>query len=260
LLPVPYTSILEEACHANDWSLVQPVLSSSYLGFGHGSLDRDVNELEELLEYLMNHRNGKAFAIVGHSTGCQDAVCFLEKALPKVREMVKVVALQAPVSDREGSELEEGFFEKLATSEEMVKNDRGDDMLPRSHHWAPITAQRFVDLHSRGGKDDYFSNDYTNDELEGRLKHVGAPRGGNHPCLDVLVAFSGADQYVPAPIDKRKLTERLVDAMNSGGSGSNRAVAKALYIENGDHNLSDPGDARIFVDKFTELLEKASEI
>jgi len=274
LLPVPYTSLLEEACHQNDWSLVQPVLSSSYLGFGHGSLERDVSELEELLEYLSDFRNGQEFAIVGHSTGCQDAICFLEHAKPVFRQTVKLVALQAPVSDREGSELEEGFAEKLQTAEEYVRQDRGDEMLPRSHHWAPITARRFVSLHAKGGSDDYFSSDYTDDELEGRLKHVGDPEGGQHPNLRVLVACSGADQYVPAHVDKVKLTKRLVDAMNgrlnnsnnnnnnnhnSRENGSNRVVAEALYVENGDHNLSEPRDGRIFANKVSELLQRASE-
>ena len=45
LVPTPYTKKLEEACHVQGWSLVQPVISSSYLGFGNGSLDRDTNEI-----------------------------------------------------------------------------------------------------------------------------------------------------------------------------------------------------------------------
>ena len=45
LLPVPYTKQLETACHERGWSLVQPIISSSYLGFGHGSLERDTKEI-----------------------------------------------------------------------------------------------------------------------------------------------------------------------------------------------------------------------
>lgn len=258
LLPVPYTSLLEQACHQNNWSLVQPILSSSYLGFGHGSLDRDVQELEELFEYLSDHRNGEEFALVGHSTGCQDAVCFLETAQSKCRQQLKLVALQAPVSDREGTEVEdEGLAEKLATAQQLVAEQKGDEMLPRSFHWAPMTAQRFVDLHSRGGKDDYFSSDYTDAELGKRLEHVSqSPQ--QHPSLKVLVAFSGSDQYVPEHVDKVKLTERLVRAMNGefgdSGESAKSSVAEALYIDNGDHNLSGPEESKIFVDKFAEFL------
>ena len=45
LIPTPYTKQLEEACHAESWSFIQPILSSSYLGFGNGDLDRDSNEI-----------------------------------------------------------------------------------------------------------------------------------------------------------------------------------------------------------------------
>lgn len=59
LVPTPYTKQLEEACHSltttddesqksrpsSSWSLIQPILSSSYLGFGNGNLDRDSNEI-----------------------------------------------------------------------------------------------------------------------------------------------------------------------------------------------------------------------
>ncbi|VEU34125.1 unnamed protein product [Pseudo-nitzschia multistriata] len=252
LLPVPYTGILEKACHENDWSLVQPVLSSSYLGFGHGSLDRDCSEIEELMKYLCEYRNAEEFALVGHSTGCQDAVHFLQHAGPEFRKKTSLVALQAPVSDREGTELEEGFPEKLQEAQKMVSEGRGDEMLPRSFHWAPVTAQRYVDLHSRGGRDDFFSSDYTDAELEARLSYVGGDPS-QHPGLRVLVAFSGADEYVPEHVDRPKLTERLVVAMNAKSNG--RAVAESLYLETGNHNLSEgPVDAAAFVQRLSELF------
>eukprot|EP00535_Pseudo-nitzschia_heimii_P011410 CAMPEP_0197198236 /NCGR_PEP_ID=MMETSP1423-20130617/33269_1 /TAXON_ID=476441 /ORGANISM="Pseudo-nitzschia heimii, Strain UNC1101" /LENGTH=357 /DNA_ID=CAMNT_0042652067 /DNA_START=80 /DNA_END=1152 /DNA_ORIENTATION=+ len=289
LLPVPYTSLLEEACRERSWSLVQPVLSSSYLGFGSGSLDRDVAELDELIGYLKEHRNGRSFAIVGHSTGCQDAVHFLKRS--NRVDLVEVVALQAPVSDREGSELEHGFAGKLEVARNLVGEGKGEEMLPRSFHWAPITARRFVDLHAKGGTDDYFSSDYTDAELEDRLGHVGnVPASSSslssssrrkvlvafsgadqyvpehvdkppaHPSSrrKVLVAFSGADQYVPEHVDKPRLTQRLVDAMNSGSDDDVAVVAESLYIDNGDHNLSTESDAKVFVDRVAELLEKAA--
>ena len=53
LLPCPYTDILEKVCHDQSWSLVQPIISSSYTGFGNGSLERDCNELQELMKYLI---------------------------------------------------------------------------------------------------------------------------------------------------------------------------------------------------------------
>eukprot|EP00536_Pseudo-nitzschia_multiseries_P018740 jgi/Psemu1/57111/gm1.57111_g len=256
LLPVPYTDLLNKACHENDWSLVQPILSSSYLGFGHGSLDNDCAELEELLSYLKDYRNASEFALVGHSTGCQDAVHFLKHAAPELRSRMSLVALQAPVSDREGTELEDGFADKLQTAAELVAENKGDEMLPRSFHWAPMTAQRYVDLHARGGRDDYFSSDYTDDELKGRLGHVSGD-ASQHPDLKVLVAFSGADEYVPAHVDRVRLTQRLVDAMNAGDG---KTTAESLYLDTGNHNLSDgSGAADTFVQRISELFRRTTE-
>mmetsp|Transcript_23577 Transcript_23577/g.52268 ORF Transcript_23577/g.52268 Transcript_23577/m.52268 type:complete len:339 (-) Transcript_23577:159-1175(-) len=259
MLPVPYTGILEEACHQNGWSLVQPLISSSYLGFGHGTLERDCREIEQLLEYLFTYRSGEEFALVGHSTGCQDSVYFLEHAKPEWKAKVRLVALQAPVSDREGAEFEDGFAQKLQDAQKLVESGHGQEMLPRAHHWAPMTAQRFVDLHVRGGRDDYFSSDYTDAELGERLSHCSLPE--QHPDLRVLVAYSGADEYVPAHINKAKQTERLVKAMNGEFSDSTsdtrRKVAEALYLETGNHNLSEEGNG---TENSKTLVEKISKI
>ena len=256
LLPCPYTDMLEKACQDQSWSLVQPIISSSYTGFGNGSLERDCNELQELMRYLIEFRNGKEFAIVGHSTGCQDAVYFLENAESSLVSRLKMVALQAPVSDREGAMQQEGYTENIASAEKMVQDGKGQEMVPRSYFWAPITAKRFVDLFSIGGVDDYFSSDYTDDELAQRLQHVGT-----HPNLHTaLVAFSGSDEYIPSHVDRKLLSKRLVDAMNtlcSKDGNNSKNVAELLYLESGNHNLSKgPTDAKTFVDRISEILNQ----
>jgi hypothetical protein len=59
LLCTPYTQKLEHACAHANWSLVQPLLSSSYLVFGHGRLELDTKELEELVAYLKAHQKAE---------------------------------------------------------------------------------------------------------------------------------------------------------------------------------------------------------
>lgn len=250
LLPVPYTQDLADACHDASWSLIQPVISSSYTGFGHGSLQRDCDELQELMRYLIDYRNAQDFCLVGHSTGCQDAVYFLGNAAPDLCDRLKVVALQAPASDREGAALEQDHAAKLKVAEDMVDEGRQEEMMPRSAFWAPITAQRFVDLNAKGGKDDFFSSDFDDIELAERLRHVGKARRG----LKVVVAFSGADEFVPPNIDKEILTERLVAAMNTDCI-EGKPVAEPLYLSSGNHNLSQGnGDGQRFVERIKELL------
>ncbi|CAN0165528.1 unnamed protein product, partial [Pylaiella littoralis] len=52
LLALDYLPALGAALERLGYSLVQPVLSSSYKGYGTSSLHQDVQELDELLGYL----------------------------------------------------------------------------------------------------------------------------------------------------------------------------------------------------------------
>jgi hypothetical protein len=133
----------------------------------------------------------------------------------------------------------------------MVQEGKGQEMMPRAAFWAPITAQRFVDLNEKGGRDDFFSSDFTDEELATKLRHVGK----NRNKLKVLVAFSGADEYVPDYVDKPNLTKRLVQAMNTDCDSPN-LVAEGLYLETGNHNLSEGNDdGKLFVNKVAELMK-----
>ena len=89
-IPTPYSKLLEERCHSMGWSLVQPILSSSYLGFGHGSLSRDTDEIVRLMEYLVCHHSAERFALVGHSTGCQNSIHLLKHGRKDLVNRVKV--------------------------------------------------------------------------------------------------------------------------------------------------------------------------
>ena len=306
LWPVPYTKLLHQQCVLSSasssstatgdasssktttttWSLVQPILSSSYTGFGHGSLDQDVTELDELLAYCVEQHNVQQqqqqqpskeepttaaaenhsrsndktlpkFTLVGHSTGCQDIVHYLRHGRPDLVARIHAVVLQAPVSDREAAMVDTDEAKKVAQylpiANDWIANGKGDECLPRNAFWAPITAQRYYDLHAKGGADDYFSSDYTDKELAQRLQHVGAllrraaaARGAatttaasgssiaaadnnnmgttstsqnsnappTPPLLQTcLVAVSGADEYVPSHVNSRDLMHRLCRAM-----------------------------------------------
>lgn len=165
--------------------------------------------------------------------------------MPEMVERLKVVALQAPVSDREGAMLEPGYADNIQTARTLVKDGKQDEMMPRSAFWAPITAQRFLDLQGMEGRDDFFSSDLTDEQLRERLAHVG-----DFADRRVLVQFSGKDEYVPPSVDKRATLDRLCNAMNTAHS-----VATSLNLEDANHNLSlAPGDGDTFVAKVAELL------
>jgi pimeloyl-ACP methyl ester carboxylesterase len=299
LWPVPYTTQLLDALPTNNWSLIQPILSSSYTGFGHsGGLDTDVAELDELLDYLKLHRHCSNAALVGHSTGCQIIVHYLKHG--RNTDLISMAALQAPVSDRESAtichdldpnspdrnaQLQQQHIERQASflqrAKEMKSQNALDEMMPRNAFWAPITARRFLDLFEVGGTDDYFSFDFTNAELHQRLHHVGrvaSPTLQRRRPRRVLVACSGSDEYVPAFVDSQQLLTRLCDAMNGkfdpllekAASLSNENEANAtrsvvtaipLYLPTANHNLSsnDGADAALFIQTIGQLLLEVAD-
>ena len=243
LMPVPYTEKLQHCCHENQFSMVQPILSSSYTGFGHGSLDRDCAELQQLMDYLEAHRCPQEeceFCLVGHSTGCQDIVHFLRVSPPEYRRKIKGFVLQAPVSDREHAATEENYDQNLALAREMRASGRADECMPRSVFWAPITAKRFLDLQEKGGNDDYFSSDYNDDEMHERLGHCIMDRQNEiNFQRHGLVAFSAADEYAPDFVDTEALTRRLTRAMNTNVDQKG-PCARSICIPKANHNLSKP--------------------
>lgn len=101
LLACNYVEKLASACDQKGWAFVQPLLSSSYSGYGCGSLTRDAAEISDCLSFLLDSRDVSDFAFIGHSTGCQQGVHLMATAPARIREKIRAVILQAPVSDRE---------------------------------------------------------------------------------------------------------------------------------------------------------------
>ena len=61
---------------------------------------------------------------------------------------------------------------------------------------------------------------------------------------------------MPTNVERDILLKRLVSAMNGDGTAGQRAVARGLMLENGNHNLSEgDGDKEGFVDAVGELLK-----
>ena len=257
LIPTPYTNSLQQICNdLGSWSLVQPLTSSSGLGFGHGSLERDTAEISKLMEYLKCHHSASKFVLIGHSTGCQNAIHLTKYGESDILEDLKGIVLQAPVSDREYVMVENPtqYKENIEYARRLQEQGKEDEMMPRSAFWAPITAYRFLSLQDKGGDDDFFSSDYTDEEMAVRLKHVG--QCGQFFGLRALVAFSKEDEYVPSHIDRDLLLDRLCQAMNvECNSDEGRVVATPLMLDNSNHNLSnDEEERKVFVNAVKEMM------
>jgi len=202
------------------WRVIQPILRSSYTGWGLGSLDEDVADIDSLLENSVAERGITSAVLLGHSTGCQDVVKFLADGAK--RTMVKGAILQAPVSDRQALALtntgnKAAFEADLSKYETMAKTmiaqGKGDEIMPRAACLLvgpphAITAYRFNSLTGRMTDDDMFSSDLTDGELSRKFYHVGVP---------TLVAMSLDDEYVPKTVDMSALAERM-NGLGDGGA------------------------------------------
>jgi len=280
LIPLPYTKLLEETCHSIGWSLIQPLFSSSYTGFGHGSIDQDGLELHMLLTYLIHHHQATNFALIGHSTGCQISIHFLnhEQEFATTTQHVRVVVLQAPVSDREYPMFQNlhSYQEHVHLAQDMIANHQGEEMMPRKVFWAPITASRYSSLHDVDGQEDFFSSDLTDAQLHERFK--GVRTLGKQGRIKVLVALSEEDEYVPPTVDIQILLQRLCHAMNHDEEEENKEkiqsfhdmdawtklsnmdsyqkdtiTARPLVLHHANHNLS-KGDVSLFIEQVKQML------
>mmetsp|Transcript_9866 Transcript_9866/g.21114 ORF Transcript_9866/g.21114 Transcript_9866/m.21114 type:complete len:276 (+) Transcript_9866:33-860(+) len=230
LMPTVWTTEITDRIALQGWCTVQVLLQSSYSGYGTCSLDTDAEDLRELCSWLVGE-GVETVVLLGHSTGCQDAVHVLRNG---PAPGVKGIVLQAPVSDRECMALDPGTSEALVRAQALVADGKGNELLATGDHQVPITASRFCSLAGKGGLDDMFSSDLTDEELKTILGHVTVP---------TLLVLSGADQYVPDHIDASALAGRLGAAIGPH--------AKTMVIGGANHGIKAEGK--------TEFLEAVQE-
>ena len=236
------------------WSVFQPILTSSYQGWGTGGLDRDVREMARLVHYVREYKSTESsssssssspakIVLMGHSTGSQDVLHYLSCGNSPADELERRTAidgaiLQAPVSDRQAIQLilKSGFgdtsagelraiyarLEALAKASAAQQGQKDDDtattILPvalTSKLGYPagtaVSARRFLSLVSPDspdspGQDDMFSSDLPDARLAetfGMIEARGLLKQGK-----LLVLMSGADQSVPAHVDKDDVLRR----------------------------------------------------
>lgn len=238
LLTVPYPTTIASVLPPA-WSLAQPILSSSYIGWGSSSLQRDAKELSKCVSYFRGIKTGK-IVLLGHSTGCQDVMEYLVGPGHETYAPIDGGILQAPVSDREAivatmdPEVYKGSCE---FAQKMVDAGDGDEILPskvtESFFPGPISARRWLSLASpnHDGDDDYFSSDLSDEQLK---KTFGSLPAKSPLCI----LISGSDEHMPKTIDKAALVEKWIRFVKNGegkvDQGSSRVVEKATHNLAGD--------------------------
>jgi pimeloyl-ACP methyl ester carboxylesterase len=267
LLTVAYPATIASSLPSN-WVIAEVILRSSYNGWATGRLSRDAREIGECVEYFSNLRPGRKVVLMGHSTGCQDIMEYLVGPDAKNHSLIDGAILQGGVSDRqawedmlENDEQRKEFKEIVDTAKKMIDDGDEKGILPVKGNLvaeglgAPITAYRTYSLLSKGGDDDYFSTDLSDE-------HFQSTFGKIPPGSPLCFLLGNEDPYVPAKTNKSELLQRWTKIVREGGGvvdDKNGGV-----VEGAHHNLNgDPEEVVQDLVKrvvgFVEGLEKNSE-
>ncbi|RPA92983.1 DUF1749-domain-containing protein [Choiromyces venosus 120613-1] len=244
---IPYVSTLIDAVTGAGWSLVEVLLSSSYKGWGICSIARDAEEISVCVKYFRTIRGGK-LVLMGHSTGCQDALEYLIKH----SAIINGVIFQASVSDRESATIYQSsdrVSASLTHARSLIDSGRGTEIIPshfRSPEFAetPVCAQRWWDLNAFAGADDYFSSDLNEEMLTRTFGMI--MRNTN-----VLFLYSEKDQFVPSWVDKEYLLKRWYLACALGGAVVDKI--ESGVIREANHKL-EGADAGVLADMIGRVI------
>lgn len=255
-----YLNKLNLKCKENNWTLVQPLFSCSYHGYGTSTLSNDINELNEFILHLKNNFNCEKIILIGHSTGCQISCHLINHGSIEVTSLIYGIILQAPVSDQEAGTLTSTTQYYINWAKNQIQNDNNnnnfnlDSLMPVEAHYSPITIRRFLSLFDRDGEDDYFSSYFTVSELQQKL--FGFTTRTHIPIHKVLIVYSMKDEYVPENVNKDELIEKLVFAIGP-------SIAIPLKLMNSNHNFSEPSDGsevEIFLESIVNLFNEIRDL
>lgn len=173
-------------------------------------INRDAEEMEMLITYLLNHYKIDKIHLLGHSTGCQDIIKFI--SVTKYSNLIGCCFLQGPASDRESALLEkskEEIDKYVKIAKEYIDKNEPNKLMPNECFYVPITTYRYYSLNSKYGEDDMFSSDYSDEDFRTIFEHI--PK-------NVKVSFieSENDEYIPDFVNKMKLIERMSKCVENG--------------------------------------------
>ncbi|KAK4442722.1 hypothetical protein QBC34DRAFT_338106 [Podospora aff. communis PSN243] len=215
------------------YSLWEFRMRSSYTGFGFSSLANDADDIASFVKYLRSLGKEK-IVLMGHSTGCQDCIVYSiqEKKYPDTPAVDGYVLL-APVSDREMGGMilpKEAMEESVRVAKRMIDEGRGQEVMGRGSipgiFQSPVTAYRWWSLAAKGGDDDFFSSDLSDDRLKEIFGRVDRP---------ILFLPCEKDELVPPTVDRLQLLSRWTRSCPEG-----MASSLSGFVPGANHVVYDP--------------------
>lgn len=273
---------IAKALESTDWSLFSLVLSSSYLGWGIGSLDQDIEEIARCVDFVRAHKArtvaGAAspkVVVMGHSTGSQDVLHYLYSANPLPRRspdqeiglnlkylsrpVLDGAIMQAPMSDREAvlqlgktsAEANEfrGAYDQLVN---FARLQGPTELLPLQLTGkigfpgdTPLNARRFLSLTSPDSPANPALDDlFSSDLTDQRLAETfGVVHERGLVKAKLMALYSGSDEYAPSWVDKEALLKRWKAAMNAGGV--DKWDENSAVVAGASHNVRGEGQAEL---------------
>jgi hypothetical protein len=172
------------------------------------------------------------------------------------------------VSDREAwdfllasEEEKQSCTAVLAEAQRLISSGNEKDLIPRTNNivqkelGAPMSAYRTHSLLAKGGDDDYFSTDLSDDTLRNTFARIP-----QH--VKVMFLLGSEDPFVHESTDKWALLSRWAGFVKEGGADVDEAHGGV--VEGGHHNLDgDPeevvGDLVKRVVGFVEGLDGSGD-
>ena len=242
-MSLSYTEHLSSELLKINYSLVQANLSSSYLQFGFKSLKSDCADLTKLMKKIKELYSFQRVAMLGHSTGAQDALYFTRYG--EAADSLDVVILQGAVSDHDYYATQKEIPQMRKEAEKLKEEGKENAILTERIYGAPITADRFLSLAGRLTDEDMFSVDLTEEELKPILSPVRVP---------ILLCFSEHDENIPDKQGQKAYAGRMIDILKN-----NSPRVECRYFP-GDHGLSKMEYYEPFVNCVCEFLLSLSII
>ncbi|KAI9786590.1 MAG: hypothetical protein M1839_006139 [Geoglossum umbratile] len=244
LLTVPYAKTLSFHLPPLSYTLVEVLLTSSYTGWGTGSVSRDAQELALCVSYFRTRKpsDGK-IVLMGHSTGCQDTMEYLTGRGREARPAIDGAILQAPVSDREAIQMalsKEAYQQSVAAAQSLISNNQGSEILPSTltsniFGPAPCSAYRWYSLasspHSNAESTATATEDFFSSDLP--ASHLQQTFGRIPPNTPLCILYSGLDQFVPGVVDKKALVQRWIEAAKGAVDERHSGI-----VEGATHSLT----------------------
>lgn len=243
LLSVTFVPALAQQLQLLRITTVQPLFSSSYGGYGVGSLAQDSLELSKLLDHLRERRDKEVVILLGHSTGCQDILWYL-KHHHRPEHHVLAVILQAPVSDRDYfPSVLPNWQDVLVWAETRCSAGRADEIYPALVAGVAMTAYRIRSLLAPQGDDDFFSVDASDAERRERFSGI---------CMPAFVFFSSADESVP---DKS-----VYATLTSSFERVSAHVKVMPLLQDADHGITTAEPMRLFCQQVAQICSTSVKI